>query len=444
MADIQRMRRISVAGWGWALMVCAGRLCAADPDVELKLWAEGFTSPVALEQLPGTQDRFVVVDQIGVAFVVSGSGVVESRPFLDLRHRMVALNQGFDERGFLGLAFHPQFSQNRKLYVYYSAPRGPATPEGWDHTSHISEFTVVEDDPNRVDPSSERVIMTIDQPFFNHNGGCLVFGPDDYLYIGTGDGGKANDEGLRPEHGNGQELMTLLGEILRIDVNHGAPFAIPPDNPFPDGADGRPEIFAWGLRNPWRFSFDRGDEHALFAGDVGQGLFEEVDIIVKGGNYGWRLKEGYQGFDPGSPGRVPDSAPKTDSRGEPLIDPIVAYKNLTGFKDDPEALGISVTGGYIYRGTAIPHLEGKYIFGDWSRAWARPEGVLLVASKVGEGGAFGRWQLAPLRVKSHPEGHVGAYVSSFGQDAAGEIYVLTNGGNTPTGRTGRVWKLVPG
>src|SRR5215211_2393926 len=342
------------------------------PTVALKQVASDFTSPTVFAQLP--DGRLVVGDQIGVAYVTSGKGSVTNDPvFLDVRPKLTKLNQGFDERGLLGLALHPQFKENAKIYVYYSAPKRAEAPADWDHTSHLSEFKVQGD---KVDPASERLLLQVDKPYFNHNSGRLAFGPDGYLYIAIGDGGNGNDQGKRPETGNGQNLDTHLGKILRIDVNKGQPYGIPQDNPFATGGKGKPEIYAWGLRNSWSLAFDRGGKHELFAADVGQDRFEEVNIITKGGNYGWNIREGFSCFDPKAPKNPPADCPKKGANGEPLIDPILAYKSFRSFPKDPEATGISITGGYVYRGKALPELQGKYVFADWSRNWAVADGVL--------------------------------------------------------------------
>jgi glucose/arabinose dehydrogenase len=433
-------------GRAWISAVALMALVACGTErtqrVDLELFADGFVSPVEFVPLPDRTGRILVADQVGKIYVVDRQGRVAEPEFLDLGLRLQQLNQGFDERGLLGLALHPRFAENRKFYIYYSAPKRNAAPDDWDHTSRVSEFRVAEGDPLRADPGSERILMEIDQPYFNHNGGALVFGPDGYLYISSGDGGNANDRGRRGPEGNGQDLSTWLGKILRIDVDGDEPYGIPANNPFRDGSIALPEIYAYGLRNAWKISFDRGGDRELFAADVGQTMFEEVNIIVAGGNYGWNIREGFHCFDPDKPTEPPSDCPKVGARGEPLLDPIIEYKNLNGFRTDPEALGISVTGGYVYRGSALPALQGRYVFGDWSRSWGAAEGVVLVATRPATGVPGDRWTTEVLELASHPEGHIGQFITSFGEDADGELYVLTNGSNTPMGRTGRIYKLV--
>ena len=288
-------------------------------SVGLELVAEGLNSPVAATSATDGSGRLFIVDRIGVVRIVSPEGELLEQPFLDLRDRMVGLRGQYDERGFLDLEFHPRYEENGRFFVYYSAPADQDAPAGWDNTSHVSEFVVSAADRNRADLGSERIIMRVHQPQSNHDGGQVLYGPDGYLYISLGDGGGGNDVGPgHPPIGNGQDFTTLLGSILRIDVDHGDPYAIPPDNPFV-GQEGREEIFAYGLRNPWRMSFDAGGERELFAADVGQNLWEEVDIIRKGGNYGWNIKEGTHSFDPSNPDQSPDQSPETGAHGEPLI-----------------------------------------------------------------------------------------------------------------------------
>lgn len=411
------------------------------PVPGLKVVAEGFVSPTNLRPLDDGSGRLLVADQVGVIYVLGPDGKRSETPFLDLRPKLAKIRETFDERGILGLALHPQFKSNRRFFVYYSAPLRAGAPAGWDHTSHLSEFQVTEGDRAKADPASERVVLQVDKPQDNHNCGRIAFGPDGFLYIGVGDGGGGNDSAMgHGDTGNGQNTQVLLGKVLRIDVDGTKPYGIPRDNPFADGKKGRPEIFAYGLRNPWGISFDRGGTHQLFAADVGQTLFEEVNILRNGGNYGWRAREGFGGFDPTNPNKAPENPPRTGAMGEPFIDPIAVYKNLNGFRKDPEAYGISVTGGYVYRGKALPALQGRYIFGDWSQSWALPMGILLVATPPATGS--GTWAVQPLAHSTSPKGMVGGYIVAFGEDADGELYLLLSGKNTLSGSTGKVLKLV--
>lgn len=410
------------------------------PVVRLKAFAEGFTSPVALIPFPDGKGSLLVADQVGIVSIVSKSGRLTGQPFLTLSDRMAKLKQGFDERGLLGLALHPDFEENGKVFVYYSAPLRSGAAADWDHTSRISEFKVMADDSQRVDIHSERVILEFDQPYFNHNGGCIVFGPDRYLYIASGDGGNANGVGRgHSKIGNGQDLGTLLGKILRIDVNGGLPYAVPEDNPF-SGEGVRAEIYALGLRNPWRITFDREGRRKLIAADIGQALYEEVNIVKKGGNYGWNIREGHHCFDPKKPNISPEDCPDQDLRGNPLIGPVLEYKNANRFRGDPEAKGISITGGYVYRGKAIPALQGLYIFADWTMNWAVPMGRLYYAKPTSNGG---QWSMGTLPLQNSAEGGVPAYITAFGEGEDGEIYVLTNGFNSLINRQGKIFKIVP-
>ena len=271
------------------------------------------------------------------------------------------------------------------------------------------------------------------------------FGPDGFLYIAVGDGGGANDNerGHNPEIGNGQDVSRLNGKILRINVDGAKPYAIPQDNPFV-GKHGRNEIFAFGIRNPWGMSFDRGGEHQLFVADVGQNRWEEVNIVTLGGNYGWRIREADHGFDPARARQeVPNNVSK-DAFGNDLIDPVITYKNLNSFRNDPEAYGISVTGGYVYRGSAIPELQGKYVFADWSESWAQPNGILLVASPS----TGAQWSVDRLHANGYHNANIKLYISAFGEDATGELYVLASGVNGLQAlnddkyRLGAVYKIV--
>ncbi|HWP10872.1 MAG TPA: PQQ-dependent sugar dehydrogenase [Ramlibacter sp.] len=354
-------------------------------SVTLTPVVSGLSSPVDLQATHDGTGRLFVVEQAGTIRILQ-AGALQATPFLDIRARVTF---GV-EMGLLGLAFHPAFAQNQRFYVNYVRRLGSGQIQ-----SVIAEYRVSGADANQADPASERILLTVDQPFTNHKGGQVAFGPDGFLYIGLGDGGGGGDP-----FGNAQNLQTLLGKMLRIDVDRSAgalPYAIPADNPFVAGA-GLPEIWAWGLRNPFRFSFD-APTGRLFAGDAGQNLFEEIDIVQKGGNYGWNVMEGLHCFNP---------AMGCDMAG--LMLPIAEYGHSEG---------TAVIGGYVYRGPAIPALAGSYVFGDFgsgniwrltqdnSGAWQR---VLLLGS--------------------------GRSISSFGLDSAGELYLLDYG-------AGAILKLSP-
>lgn len=351
------------------------------PEVKLEpLIGEGvFESPVGIEVAPGNPEVIYVIDQPGTISAVDPADPgKEPVLLLDIRDRVH--DEGM-EQGLLGLAFHPRFATNGYFYVNYT-------------TATHTVIARYEADPaaGKADPASERVLLTFEQPYSNHNGGQLAFGPDGYLYIATGDGGSGGDP-----HGNGQNVNALLGKILRIDVDRtdgNKAYAIPGDNPFASGG-GAPEIYAYGLRNPWRFSFDAATGR-LWAADVGQNEIEEIDRIEKGGNYGWNVKEGTACFEP---------AEGCESDG--LIDPVWEYG-----RDE----GISVTGGYVYRGGQLAGLEGWYVYGDYG------SGKIWALRQREDGSADNR-----LLLES------GLNVMSFGIDAKGELYVCS-----PRG----IWRLL--
>jgi glucose/arabinose dehydrogenase len=411
-----------------------------DPFVAgLRQVAAGLTSPVTLVEPPDGSRRLFIVDQIGLIRVLLPDGQLLAEPFLDVRDRLVTLMPNFDERGLLGLAFHPRYAENGRFFVFYSAPLRDGAPAGWNCTSHVSEF-LVSNDPNRADPASERILLQVDKPQFNHNAGTVVFGPDGNLYISLGDGGGANDVGLGHVEdwyadnagGNGQDITdNLLGSILRIDVDGGAPYAIPTDNPFV-GKDGLDEIWAYGFRNPYRISFDG---NRLFAGDAGQVLWEEVSLVVKGGNYGWNVKEGTHCFDAENPGVSPAECPSFAPGAVPLRDPVIEYANA---RNPIGGLGLVVVGGHVYRGGELPQLRGRYVFGDWSRSFARPDGTLLESSSR----KSGLWPIQEIQVHNRPDGRLGHFILGFGRDSRGEVYVLTSDSVGPSGSTGKVYRLV--
>jgi glucose/arabinose dehydrogenase len=355
-----------------------------------------FINPVAMLQAPGDSTRWFVVEQAGEVRVFENNPVVTTgSSFIDIRARVIAGG----ERGLLGMAFHPSFPADPRAYLSYTH-----VDAGLGLVSRISQFTTP-DGGLTLDPNSEQVLITIDQPEDNHNGGNIAFGPgpDRFLYIGMGDGGGANDQ--HGTIGNAQLLTTLLGKMLRIDISAGSNgmlYSIPSDNPFvanaaaPCGTTGVglqncPEIFAWGLRNPWRWSFDRATGQ-LWVGDVGQGALEEVSRVDLGGNYGWRCFEGTRntGFGCGSP-------PST-------IPPVAEYGR---------SVGTTVTGGYVYNGTAVPDLVGRYVFGDFGsgRLWSIPADT------------------APTVTMTNTDAiESGLNVVSFAEDNDGELYVVHFGG----------------
>ncbi len=335
--------------------------------------------PIVLTHAGDGTDRVFAASQYGKVHVFPNKQTVaETEVFLDIESRVVYKDKQ-NEEGFLGVAFHPRYRENGQFFVYYTTTDAP-------RTSMISRFRVSSDNPNRADPGSEEEILRVKQPFWNHNGGTLAFGPDGYLYIALGDGGKANDP-----FGNGQNLKTLLGTILRIDVDHHDPgkrYAVPKDNPFQGRKDARGEIWAYGLRNVWRFSFDRktGD---CWAGDVGQDKWEEIDLIVRGGNYGWNRREAKHPF-----------GPRGVKARDNLIDPIWEYHHT---------IGKSITGGHVYRGRRLPGLAGAYLYADYvtGKIWAL------------------RYDMKKRRVTANQpiSGNIFP-VMSFGEDEQGEVYFM--------------------
>ena len=405
--------------------------------IGLELVADNLTAPIALVSPEDGTGRRFITDQIGVIKILTAGGQILQEPFLNISSKIVNLNPQSDERGLLGLAFHPDFAQNGRFFVYYSAPLRPEAPDNWDATSTISEFKVLKDNPNMANMSSGRILLQVDKPQSYHNAGQIAFGPDGYLYIPIGDGGRENDVGIgHPPPGNGQNISTLLGKILRIDVDNGEPYGIPSDNPFV-GKDGLDEIFAYGLRNPFRIAFDAGGNHSLFVSDAGQRSWEEVNIVTKGGNYGWNIKEGTHCFDPNDPNLAPESCPNVSASVQPLVDPIIEYAN----SGQPGGLGLVVIGGIVYRGNSLPQFNGTYIFGDFSKGYTEGNGSLFVARPPSAGEKM--WLVKELRISSNEGGRIDAFVRSFGQDAEHEMYVMTSQNLGPSGDTGKVFKIRP-
>uniref|UniRef100_A0A3Q4HYE0 HHIP like 1 n=1 Tax=Neolamprologus brichardi TaxID=32507 RepID=A0A3Q4HYE0_NEOBR len=384
--------------------------------------ANGLQNPLAMVHANDGTHRFFVAEQVGLVWTYLPDRSKLERPFLNITQAVLTSSWEGDERGFLGLAFHPKYKYNGKLYVYYSVE------VGFDERIRISEFHVSANDMNEVDHTSERVILEIDEPASNHNGGQLLFADDGYLYIFTGDGGMAGDP--FGKYGNAQNKSALLGKVLRIDVDdnqRGPLYRIPPDNPFIHEQGARPEVYAYGVRNMWRCSVDRGDpwtkngKGRIFCGDVGQNKFEEVDIIEKGRNYGWRAKEGFSCYD------------KKLCANRSLDDvlPVYAY---------PHKMGKSVTGGYVYRGCEYPNLNGIYIFGDFM------SGRLM---SLQEDKKTGNWKYNeicmgmgltcafPGLINNYHQ-----YIISFAEDESGELYFMSTAIPSATSPSGVVYKVI--
>jgi glucose/arabinose dehydrogenase len=432
------MRRkffVSMLALGAGLLALTGT-GLAEVKIKLEPYVTGVNAPLAMVQPPNDARKFVV-EQFGRIRVIDENGELQGTPFLDIRNKIVDLWSDFDERGMLGLAFHPNYAENGKFYVAYSThtdfDEDLAKMFWWDHTNVVAEYTVSEDDPNRANPNSERIISSIDWPQFNHNGHWIGFGGDGYLYISTGDGGYANDWGIghNVTEGNGQDPTSLNGKILRIDVDgqeNGNNYAIPEDNPFADDRETEPEIWAMGLRNPWRCSFDMEDNATLICGDVQQNSFEEVSVIAAGDNLGWRRMEATHCFDYAEPDNHPETC---DEEGLKL--PVLEYQNCTAKPDG--CLGISVTGGYVYRGSHADW-DGKYIFGDWSQSFAEMDGQIFFATMADDG----EWSMEVATTDM--EGN-NPYVLAFAQDSDGEVYALTSITTGPVGSLDTIYKIVP-
>ncbi|MES2397533.1 MAG: PQQ-dependent sugar dehydrogenase [Bacteroidota bacterium] len=360
--------------------------------IKLNSVAKKFLGPVAMDSPKDGSGRLFICEQSGKIKIVK-DGKILSEPFLNVNHKLDRMSKIYSEKGLLGIAFHPKYKTNGRFFIYYSAPS--KTP-GSDHKSILAEYKV-SSNADIADPGSEKIIMEVEQPESNHNGGQLVFGPDGFLYVGLGDGGGAGDE--HGSIGNGQDLNTVLGKILRLDIDNTSgpagpkkPYGIPSDNPFVNNKNARSEIWAFGLRNPWRFSFDRKTGE-LFCADVGQNKWEEINIIEAGKNYGWRIMEGNHCYDP-----------STNCVQKDLVPPIAEYNH---------DVGISITGGFVYRGKVIPFLVGKYVFGDW-------KGKLFYLEKNAD-----KWNIVNMVIEGKKDNDIGSDINSFGEDENGEIYILT-------------------
>lgn len=367
---------------------------------KLEKTVDSLDGPVALENAHDGSGRLFVGEQAGTIRIVRNGKAVKE-PFLNIRSSLVHMENKYMDVGLLGFAFHPDYKSNGRFFVHYSAP---SEKKGFDNKSVLEEFHVSRDNPNRAEPSG-KIILEVEQPEENHNGGNIVFGKDGYLYMGFGDGGGQGDK--HGEVGNGQNLNQLLGKIIRIDIDHGYPYKIPKDNPFV-GKKARPEIWAYGMRMPWRISFD-SKTGELFCGDVGQDTYEEVDIIRKGVNYGWRAMEGFHIYDTA-----------LHKKGGEFALPIAEYKHSTG---------VSITGGYVYRGSQYPAMQGKYIFADWAFK-------VFYLEKTGQ-----QWVMRNCRFEGKSNNEFPFRINSFGEGEDGGIYMVTQGEVGALSSTGVIYKI---
>jgi glucose/arabinose dehydrogenase len=364
-----------VAMTAWAVQGVDAQSSA--PDATAYAWAlvsDGFDNPIYVTPAFDGSGRLFVVEQTGMIWIVDAEGNQLDEPFLDVSAQLppAVFRGGYSEQGLLGLAFHPDYEENGQFFISYTDVDGDSV---------ISRMSVSSDDPNRADETSETVILTVEQPFENHNSGHILFGTDGFLYISLGDGGDQGDP-----FGNAQNPQSLLGKMLRIDIDNASPYAIPADNPFVNNSAFAPEIWQMGVRNPWRFSFDRA-QGDFYMADVGEWQFEEINYLpagVSGANFGWEYFEG--------------SLKRDGEPPEGLTPPILEYDH---------ALGCSVTGGLVYRGQELPELQGYYFYGDYCL------GNLWIAQRDDSG----TWQTT-LWMNTLRQ------ISSFGEDEAGEIYLV--------------------
>jgi glucose/arabinose dehydrogenase len=431
-------------------------LHASNVSIGLQRIAGNFTSPLFVADAKDGSGRLFVVDQTGYVQIMYSNGTVIDQPFLDVRDRMVDLLPGYDERGLLSIAFHPNFSSNGKVYAFYSAPLRAGADPSWNCTNRLSEFNLSSTDSNMVDMSTERVLLEIDKPQMNHNGGILLFGPTDgYLYLTLGDGGGANDTGIghTPGIGNAQDLSTLHGKIIRIDVDSTIPgkeYGIPTDNPFLSNLTVPPEIYAYGFRNPAFASFDSIGGR-MFVAMAGQNLFESVLVLYRGGAYPWSIREGTHCFDPANNDQVPNQTCRiTSDDDRPLIGPIAELGH---------DVGNTVVGGVVYRGSALAALQGSYLFGTWSTSFAAGDGTLLIAtppagldttmlpedaaSLTPEQNAM--WTTSEVTVENNADGRIHAFVRGLYETTDREILILINqnpGPGVSPQNSGEVWQVV--
>ena len=392
--------------------------------ITLPIIASNLVAPTAITHAHDGSGRLFIAEQLGQIRILDSTHTLLPTPFLDISAAMTNLapnfgptpgiNPVYDERGLLGLAFHTNYAANGRFFIFYNAPK---TGPGIHCESILSEFKVSATNANLADPASEQILLRFDKPEFNHNGGDITFGPDGLLYIPVGDGGGAGDQ--HPPYGNAQNVSNLLGKILRINVESTPPYTIPPDNPLIGVTGARPEIFAWGLRNPWKVAFDGTN---LWVADVGQDRWEEIDLVRNGGNYGWRIIEGQHAFDLNTANQVGTNVPALDF-------PIHEYPH--------GPLGISIIGGFVYRGTNYPALQGRYVFGDFSTAFFTPDGALYYL----EESRSNIWERFAFTLPT--TNRLNRFVKTFGLGPDGELYLGSTLNLGPSGTSGDIRQLRP-
>ena len=415
---------------------------SGNPDTisaRLELVVDGLTAPVDLATLPWDKGHLYIVDQPGFVYRIdpSAAKVELGKPWADLTGTIGKLDPAYDERGLLSMAGSSDADLEGRVYFFHTAMSSDL-PKGYDHENLVVEYRSTD---NVFDSGSGRQLWTDAHPYMNHNGGSLAFGDDGYLYISLGDGGNKNDVGLGHSEplGNGQDRTNQQGSILRIEVGPKIlTYNIPSDNPFV-GLEGAPEIWAYGFRNPSSISFDRTTGQ-LFVADAGQSMMEEVDIVEKGQNLGWNIKEGTLCFNEDNEFAPLDTCPDKDTYGVALTDPILTYTNADSPKVDKSEgpVGTVVVGGATYRGSGVADLQaGDYIFGSYSGDFEGTPGSLYVG-RADSGSSTG-WRLHPLDLGKETTGHFVLHVAA---DDNGEIYVLVSATGAPSGSTGAVYRLV--
>lgn len=422
---------------------------SAEPTaLELELVTSDLVAPIDIASLPDESGSRLILDQSGLIHLLTAEGKLQPKPFLDIRKRLRMLEDGFEERGLLGMAIHPDFSTNGQVYVTYTAPLAADAPQDWNYTRIVSEYRRSTTNPDTLNTDSERILLRQHWPSRKHNGGALTFGPDGYLYVGFGDGGGIHGVGEEVQFDAfsvpashllwdsfAQDLQTLYGKILRIDVNTGYPgYGIPQDNPFV-GLSGRDEIYAFGFRNPYRISFDPDNKGSFFVTAVAETLWESIYRVDGPGNYGWPLREASHCFNRLTPLSPPTNCTdiKSAEPDYPVIDPVVEYPNMSVHREGSAVsvtgIGTAIVGAVMYRGDVFPSLKDKLLFADWSLDFIKPSGQLFVAQP--SGGSMWSFEKAT---------EFDTRIVALVQDRQ-DLFVLTNENFGPYGTTGKVFRL---